>query len=714
MEAFPGISHEDLLKLVFSIAVLLGVARLLGEAARRLRQPPVVGEILAGVLLGPSILSALSPRFGSWLLPETAIQAQLLDGVALIGILFLMIVVGLETDLGLIRTRWRVAAGVGIGGLIVPFGLGLAMGWFVPATLVAGEGKLVFALFLAVALALSAIPVLAKILSDLGLLRREFGQTALAAGMIDDICGWGLLGIVISLASSGSLTWSAGLATVGAIVFFFAATVLVARPAVQWGMAVVSENFTSRDMILTLVVVFSFGWGAFSQWLHLEPILGAFAIGVLFGQIRQMPVDVVQKLESITNGVLAPIFLATAGLRLRIDVLLEPELLAWTLALFLVAAAGKLGGGYLGGRFLARTSGRDALGYGIALNARGVLGIIVATIGLTMGIFGVEIYSMIVVTSVLTSVLAPVGLRLIFDVREEEEDLSERLVFRRALLPVRVRDESGDDVRKLEASVLGTVCEPGASVTVLSVVEADRSAGAEAYVRQVADLLPDTLLVRRRVVKGDDPKDVILDVASRGYDLLAIGAPEPAPDQDFLFGPMIDDLVRLAPCPSMVFTARDSEWPPRTVLVPTGGGAPAASAARVAFEIAGPEATVILLHVIDPDTATETGLGRQSSTTIRMSIAEDILSDLRRIGEMQGVKVATEVVMRGATTANIIERARHGVDLMVNQRTGRHHTPLSGSPGRAHRQRGALLAPDFQHLIQTYHAVAWWLYLVRE
>lgn len=127
MDAFPGISHEDLLKLVFSIAVLLG----------------------------PSILSAIFPGFGSWLLPETEIQAQLLDGVALIGILFLMVVVGLETDLGLIRTRWRVAAGVGFGGLVVPFGMGLAMGWFVPPTLVAGEGQLVFALFLAVALALS-------------------------------------------------------------------------------------------------------------------------------------------------------------------------------------------------------------------------------------------------------------------------------------------------------------------------------------------------------------------------------------------------------------------------------------------------------------------------------------------------------------------------------------------------------------------------------
>jgi Kef-type K+ transport system membrane component KefB len=665
MDAFPGISHGDLLKLVFSIAVLVAAARLLGEAAGRLRQPPVVGEILAGVILGPSMLSGLFPGFGNWLLPQTEIQSQLLDAVAVIGILFLMIVVGLETDLTLIRARWRAAAGVGLGGLVVPFAFGFVVALYAPSSLLGGESRTVFALFLAVALALSAIPVLAKILSDMRLLKREFGQTALAAGMIDDIFGWALLGMVISLAAAGVLTAGAVVGTIGAILLFFAATVLVARPIARWGLGFIIDQSSSRDMALTFVVALAFGWGAFSQWLHLEPILGAFAVGVLFGQIRQMPVEVSNKLESITNGVLAPLFLATAGLRLRIDQLLEPRLMAMTLILFLVAAAGKLGGGYIGARWLARTSKREALGYGIALNARGVLGIVVATIGLSMGIFGVEVYSMVVVTSLLTSVVAPVGLRLVFgDESQDEVREDDRLVFRRALLPVRVRDSGGDELRSLEASALAAVGEPGAQVTLLSVVDPSDSASADSYLRAVAASFPKGLTLKRRVVKGD-PLQVILGEAAKGFDLVALGATEPGPDDESLFGSVIDEVVRLAPCPSLVFTARGEAWPPRTIMIPTGGSRAAARAAEFAFALAGPETTVLILHVVDPATGTESGIGRSSSPAIRMDIGQEIVTELREAGERAGVAVVSEVLMGGAVTANVVDRAAGEVDLIV-------------------------------------------------
>jgi nucleotide-binding universal stress UspA family protein len=272
----------------------------------------------------------------------------------------------------------------------------------------------------------------------------------------------------------------------------------------------------------------------------------------------------------------------------------------------------------------------------------------------------------VVVTSVLTSVLAPIGLRWVFAGRGDEEESpgEARLVFRRALLPVRVRGVAGEGTRALEAAALTAVCEPGSRVTVLSVVDDGGASAADEYVKEVSGLFPSTLSVRRRVIKGD-PVGVILDVAARGYDLLAVGAPEPGPGDEFLFGPVIDDLVRLAPCPTMVFTARGESWPPRTIMVPTGGGAAAARAAEVAYALAGPDSTVLLFHVVDPELATEMGVGRQSSAAVRMGIGQDIVNDLRQEGERAGVRVASEIVMGGQMTTNIIERTRRGVDLIV-------------------------------------------------
>jgi nucleotide-binding universal stress UspA family protein len=169
--------------------------------------------------------------------------------------------------------------------------------------------------------------------------------------------------------------------------------------------------------------------------------------------------------------------------------------------------------------------------------------------------------------------------------------------------------------------------------------------------------------MRRKLVRGD-PVTEILRVAERGYDLLALGAPETGPDQDFLFGPVIDDVIRLATCPSLVFTARDSKWPPETILVPTGGGPAAASAAGLAFTIAG-DARVILYHFLDPDFAPEVAAGRSTSIAVRMEIGQEIVNDLRKAGERRGVQVATEVVMGGSMTASLLDRAHRSVDLMI-------------------------------------------------
>ena len=669
MEPLAGISHEDLLKLVLSVAILLGTARLLGELCNRIGIPAVVGEIFAGVLLGPSLLSRAFPAFGRLIVPETTSQAQLLDVVGLLGIMFLLIVIGMETDLALIRTRLRTAVGVGLGGLIVPFASGLLVGALIPVDLLAdAEQRPVFSLFLAVALALSAIPVLAKILADLGLMRREFGQTALAAGMIDDILGWTLLGIVTSLAGAGRIDAVSVATTLGAVVVFFAATVIVGRPLTRWGLSIVQDRMKSQDRILTLIIVLAFGWGAFTHALHLEPILGAFAIGILFGQTRRLPLEVSRQLESVTYGVLAPIFLATAGLRLDVGGLLEPRLLQLTGILLAVAAAGKIIGAYFGARWLAGSDRRESLAYGLALNARGVLGIIVAAIGLSMGIFSVEIYSMMVVVSVVTSLVAPIGVRIALGGRYASDDQKKPTALggvRRVLMPVRLREATGTDVQELEAAVLARLGADGLAVTLLTSVDRRQRKDAARFMDGLASLFPPNTEITRRMVGGAEPGQAIVNEAAKGYDLLVLGAPERIGSPEHVFSSVVDEVVRLAPCPSLVFRAGQGQWPPRRIMVPTGGTATARRAAELAFALAHDDGEVLAFHVVDTASTTGMATGRSSSPAVRLAIGQEVVEDIRQIGATFGVSVATEVMIWNETTSGIISRAGSDIDLIV-------------------------------------------------
>ncbi|HEX6221943.1 MAG TPA: cation:proton antiporter [Acidimicrobiia bacterium] len=670
MEPFAGMSHEDLLKLVLSFSILLGTARLFGGLVKRVGLPSVVGELLAGVVLGPSLLSALFPELGRWIVPGTEIQSQLLEVVGLFGVMFLLMVVGLETDLSLIRSRARVATAVGLSGLVVPFVAGLGVSLVFPDDLLVNpERRRVFALFLAVALALSAIPVLAKILADMGLIRTPFGQSTLAAGMIDDILGWTLLGVVTSLAAAGGVNAGNVIQTLVAVVVFLAATLFVARPLARIGLRVIQERSRSRDATLTLLVVGCFIWGAFSHALHLEPVLGAFAMAVVFGQIRRLPPEVGRSLESITFGVFAPVFLAIAGLRLSLETLGRPSLVALTVILLIVAAASKLVGAYIGARYLARTDVREAIGYGVALNARGVLGIIVASLGLSMGILGVEVYSMIVLVSVATSLMAPIGLRLVFGAAETRTDKTVSPLGRvdRVLIAIRPGQGAGalesEYTRSLEASVLTSLGLQSANVTLFSVAERSARSSAQEQLASLARLFPRHTDVTGRVGEGD-PATAILEEAEKGYDLIAMGAPA-RQDHDHLFGSVVDTVVRLAPCPSLVFTARRGQWPPKSILVPTGGGHAASRAADLAFSLAGGDSEVVLYHVVDPELSTEMSGARTTAVATRLNIAHGIVNELREAGDRAGVRTATEIAMGGSMVDNVLARAAQDIDLIV-------------------------------------------------
>jgi Kef-type K+ transport system membrane component KefB len=648
LDTFQAASHSEVLRLVVQVAALLLTARLLGGIATRLRQPSVVGEILAGVVLGPSLLSGLVPSLGEWVLPQTEVQGYLLEVVALIGVMLLMVVTGLETDLDLIRRKAGTALGVSVGSLVLPFATGLGLGYLIPTDLVGEPGqRTVFALFLATALSISAIPVLAKVLMDLDLMRRDIGQTLLAAAMLNDAAGWTLLGLLTALASAPVVTAGTIARTVGTVLVFVVASATVGAVLVRRGLALIQDRFPGRDHILSFVVALAFGWGALSQALHLEPVLGAFAIGVLFGRSRRLPADAVRKLESMAVAVFSPIFFAVAGLKIDIPAILEPRLLAMTLLVIGVATLGKVAGAYLGARWLSRQDHWSALAYGSGLNARGAIEIIIASIGLSLGILTREMFSIIVVMAIVTSLMTPVALRYAVSRVQLEEEERERLEreaalqdsfvgsLRRILIPVRAMPESLGRAREVQAALVRQLASAREiTVTLLTVTTSDQRQLAARYLGRMAELF-DLEHLMTRVVVADDSVAAILREAEKDYDLMVLGSPSDDGSRDSPFGEIIDDLVKLSPCPTMVVrgAVRGESRVPRRLLVATTGTLASRRATELAFAVATPTTEVTGIHIVSTN----------HDLPVRGDLAAEVTADLQRVGLALGHAADTKV-----------------------------------------------------------------------
>jgi len=683
---FAPPSQGDVLQLLIQLTLLLASARLLGELARRIGQPAVVGEIVAGVILGPSVLGALIPGIADAWLPSTSAEAELLETVAMIGAMLLLVVTGLETDLGLIRRRAGTAVGVAIGGLALPFVAGLALGWWFPSDLIGHpDQRLVFALFLATAMAVSAIPVLAAILLDLRLMRRDIGQTMLAAGMVDDLAGWAVLGVVIELADGGG-GMTAVAATVLTVAVFLAATVLIGPFIVRRTVRFVHGFSGTSHRFLTAILVLVLGWAAFSQALHLEPVIGAFAMGILLGRVRRLPGAAVESLEGLALGVFAPIFFAVAGLKVDIVALADPRLAGLTLAVITVAVTAKLGGAYAGARWLVGADHWTSLSYGIGLTARGAIGIVVATVGRSLGILTQEVFSMVVLMAVVTSLLAPsalkAALRRVAPAADEAARLRRELAIDgspagrigRVLVPIRPRHEPGDG-SEVKAALLRRLAGSGdLAVTFMSVAEGSQREVAGETVRDAVREIASHADVTSRVVSGE-PVRAILEEAAKGYDLVVLGATEVAADLDALFGSVVDEIVRMVATTTLVVRGSPipEGWQPQRILVPTDGTPAAQRAADLAFSLAGPDTTVTALHVVESElspvvSVTDTGPIK------RLDLAHQIVSELRDRGEELGVATATMVEMGPRVEPGILAAARKtGADLVVlgtSTRTG--------------------------------------------
>lgn len=686
MDVFSSAPHHDIFLLVFQVAVLLLAARTFGEIVTRLGQPAVIGEILAGIILGPSLLSSAIPVFGELIIPQTEVQGYLLEVISLLGAMFLLLITGLETDIRLIKHHAKTAISVSLGGISVTFATGFLLGMYLPEFLLAdADERLVFSLFVATAMSISAIPVIAKVLMDMNLMRRDIGQTILAAGMSDDTIGWILLSIVAGIAAGDAVTTGTVLTTVGSVLAFLVLSFTLGRWMVRKLLTFVQDEAISTDRILSLVIVLVFLWGAITQLLNLEAILGAFVMGILFGMMPRLPEEVIGKLESIALGIFAPIFFAVAGLKVNILNLLDPTLIVITLIVIAIATLGKVVGTYTGARFIGGKDHWTSLSFGAGLNARGAMEIIIATIGLRLGILSQDMFSIVVVMAIATSIMAPFALRSVLKrvkigadeekrlKKEELEATSLVADIHRVLLPIRAqyaKKKTKSEIQSIESQILGMLGkESDLSLTLLTVIndsgERERS---EEYLKELAENF-NLHEVVRKVVVSNKAGDTIIEEAQKNYDLLVLGATEKSNSANHLFSPIVDFLTRVSPCPTLIVQAglNIENWSPDRILVPTNGSQAARNAAEFAFFIAKYDKNieVLALNVI-LDELRPVYESNENYVQNKTLFANETVNELKKLGEAYEVTTEALVVRGKSAEAKISETVdKNGIDLIV-------------------------------------------------
>ncbi|TDC07155.1 cation:proton antiporter [Nonomuraea longispora] len=397
------VPDHQLLIFLLQGCTLLVAARLLGALARRIGIPAIVGELTAGMLLGPTVLGNVAPEFFEWFFPSDPAQFHLLDVVAQLGVLLLVALTGAETDLAAVRRRRRAVVAISSAGMLVPLCLGVAMGWLMPAWVRPdGADPLVFALFLGVVMGVSALPVIAKTLMDLDLLGHRVGQLIIASGVVQDIVGWLLLMVVSALAVTGLSAgdWAVWLAALPVL----ACVLLIGRPVARMAVRSAPGSAVTTIVIMTLV------GAATAHAMGMEPVFGALLAGLAIAPVRARIAPALSVVRTWVMSVLAPLFFATVGLRMDLTALAEPAILAVSAAVLCVGMSGKFAGAWIGGA----CSGMDRwerLAVGAGINARGVVEVIIATVGLRLGILDGTMYTVIVVFAIVTSLTAPPILR---------------------------------------------------------------------------------------------------------------------------------------------------------------------------------------------------------------------------------------------------------------------------------------------------------------
>ncbi len=655
---------------VAELILLLFFGRVIGEAMNRIGQPAIFGQLLAGVLLGPSVFGLLLPDLRVIVFPDTPAIKSMIDAVSQIGILLLLLLTGMETNLALVSRRRRAVVSTSLSGIAVPFACGVALAYLLPAELIPSPtGRLVTALFLGTALSISSVKIVAMVLMEVGAIRRDLGQLILATAILDDTLAWIIIAVISGIAAHGTVSLADIGTSLALTAIFLAASLTVGRRLVARIILWCNDNMTIEMPVISAILVILLAMALMTELIGVHTALGAFIAGMLIGQSPILTEHIEGQLRGFIIAFFSPVFFAVAGLGMDLRTLFDPTLALFTVAIILVASVGKFLGALIGGR-LGGLTGLESLAMATGLNARGSTEVIIASIGLSMGALNNQLYTMIVAMAVVTTMMMPPTLRFMMARVPLRDDESKRLDKEEAeqqqavprMERALVLADDGANGRwttslaglftgslRLLTTVLQHPRPDGdkdESVAKERLTDAMRTAldrGLPSEAHQTAPAAKpavDELLQARTTAVADGLEKEV----AKGYSIAFVGIDRPISREAARFEERLQRLVAAfdGPLAIMVNGDRaDIAAGPLDILVPAGGGPDARLATEIAVALAAAShGKLSALHVFDPsdDTLLLRGRGRRAGISMLLGV--------HRLGKRAGVPV------RGLTATN--------------------------------------------------------------
>jgi Kef-type K+ transport system membrane component KefB/nucleotide-binding universal stress UspA family protein len=689
---------------VAQIALLLLIGRGLGEIMQKIGQPSVIGQLLAGIVLGPSLFGWLFPAVHHLIFPDNATQKSLLAGISNIGVMMLLLLTGMETDLKLVEKVGRPAFMVSAAGVAVPFLCGFVLGWYIPDSLLPDpHHRLIAALFLGTALSISSIKIVAMVVREMNFMRRNLGQIIVASAIMEDTAGWVIISLTLGLAGAGGFSPGYLAKPLIGTAIFLVLSYTVGRRLVYQLIRWVNDNFTSEYAVVTAILIVMCVMALITQEIGVNTVLGAFVAGVLVGGSPILSHHIEDQLRGLITAFMMPIFFGLSGLSADLTVLKNPQLALFTLALVVVASLGKFGGAFLGGR-ISGLSGRESLALGCGMNARGSTEVIVASIGLGMGVLTPNLYTMILTMAVITTMAMPPLLRWSLarlPMREEErarlekEDIDARgfvSQFERLLIAA---DDSANGrlatrfagfiagKRGLPITVLHVPEQPGknngtlaedAGAELQAVAVAGAKEGHRAALEQKGETPPEKVDVLARV-ETERVDRAVTKESRKGYDLLFVGV-EKMRNADGSFSANVDRAAAGFDGPTALTIAgrlsEDLAPGGFNILVPVNGTEPSRRGAEIAFAVSPAGATrLTALYVAQRTEVANEGRRNRARRRNERALLGDVTALANRYGHES---ICTAVQTNEAPDAAILKEARRiGADLIVigaERRTG--------------------------------------------